>query len=159
MTESGIAVLDIEDRFYRPLTADEKRVAAAWIQDAWDELMDVPWLHLPSRLESVEAGLLERVRRVVRASVLRRLQNPQGRRQYSYTVDDATVSETLASETLASEWFTADELAKLAPSGAASDAFTIRVDAGIAPPRFEGHLLPAPVDEWYSWRRVGGRGV
>lgn len=151
MIESGIAVLDIEDRFYRPLTADEKRVAAAWIQDAWDELMDVPWLHLPERLDAGENGLLERAQRVVRASVLRRLQNPQGRRQYSYTVDDATVSETLASETLASDWFTADELVKLSPEGAASDAFSIRIDMGVTRPMYEGHLLPAPVDEWYPW--------
>src|SRR5690606_2864572 len=83
-----------------------ERVVPAWISDAWDELLDMPALALEARLSAVppEGGLLERVGRTIRAAVLRRLQNPQGRRQFSYSVDDATVSETLASETIAGAW-------------------------------------------------------
>ena len=66
------------------------------------------------------------------------------------TVDDATVSETLASETLAGAWFTDEELARLTPAGYTSDAFTIRTDAGAAPPHWTGPL-PPPMDEWYPW--------
>lgn len=134
---AGLVTLeDIKDRFYRALTPDEERVAQAWISDAWDELMDMPSLALKSRLSLVppDEGLLERVGRTIRAAVLRRLQNPQGRRQYSYTVDDATVSETLASETLAGAWFTDEELDRLSPPGAASDAFTVRTDAHLPDP-------------------------
>ena len=147
-----VTVQGVKDRFYRALTPDEERVAGAWIRDAWDELMDIPALALESRLSAVppEVGLLERVGRTIRAAVLRRLQNPQGRRQYSYTVDDATVSETLASETLAGAWFTDEELARLAPAGFSSDAFTIRTDAGATPPHRTGPL-PPPMDEWYPW--------
>lgn len=128
-----VTVEDVRDRFYRALTPDEERVIPAWIADAWDELLDIPSLALDSRLSLVppETGLLERVGRTIRAAVLRRLQNPQGRRQYSYTVDDATVSETLASETLSGAWFTDEELDRLSPAGAASSAFSIRVDAGL----------------------------
>ena len=131
-----VTIEDVQKRFYRALTPDEARMAEAWIEDAWDELMDLTYLGLTARLEALppEDGLLGRVGRTIRAAVLRRLQNPQGRRQYSYTVDDATVSETLASETLAGAWFTDDELDRLAPLGAASDSFTIRTDAHLPDP-------------------------
>ncbi len=145
-----VTVQDVRERFYRPLTPDDERVAEAWIQDAWDELMDLPGFQLPERLAIPEEGLKERIARVIRSAVIRRLQNPQGRRQYSYTVDDATVSETLASETLAGAWFTDEELERLAPPGFTSDAFTIRTDAGATPPRWTGPL-PPPMDEWYPW--------
>lgn len=151
-----VTVADVADRFYRPLTPDDERVAEAWIRDAWDELMDLPGFQLPARLAIPEEGLQERVARIIRSAVIRRLQNPQGRRQYSYTVDDATVSETLASETLAGTWFTDEELDRLAPPGFASDAFTIRTDHGAAWGPYV-NPLPAPVDEWYPWYPIGGR--
>lgn len=139
-----VTVEDVQKRFFRALTADELRIAEAWIGDAWDELMDIGYLRLTARLSSEppEAGLLERVGRVVRAAVLRRLQNPQGRRQYSYTVDDATVSETLASETLAGAWFTDEELDRLSPPGAASDSFSIRTDAHLPDPALYPGVYP-----------------
>lgn len=134
-----VTVEEVQKRFYRALTPDEERMAAAWIEDAWDDLLDRPELALEARLGAGEDGLLKRIGRTIRAAVLRRLQNPQGRRQFSYTVDDATVSETLASETLAGAWFTDEELDRLAPSGAASDAFTIRTDAHLPdPPALSG---------------------
>lgn len=126
----------IKDRFYRALTPDEERFLPAWIEDSWEELLDLDYLRLPERLAAVppEERLLGRIARVIRSSVLRRLQNPQGRRQYSYSVDDASVSETLASETLAVGWFTEDELDKLTPGGSPAGAFTIRVDAHLPDP-------------------------
>src|SRR5699024_2459617 len=132
MPDDLVTLEDIRDRFYRMLTPDEERGMPAGSSDAWDELMDMPTLALEERLSAVppEAGLLERVGRAIRAAVLRRLQNPQGRRQYSYSVDDATVSETLASETIAGAWFTDEELDRLSPPGVGSDAFSIRTDAG-----------------------------
>lgn len=147
---SLVSVEDIQNRFYRALTADETRVIPAWVEDAWGELMDLPRLQLEARLSTdpPEPGLLDKIGRVIRSSVLRRLQNPQGRRQYSYTVDDATVSETLASETLAGAWFTEDELDKLAPPGLPSDAFSIRTDAHLPGPY---PALTPPTDEWYPW--------
>ncbi|QCR53212.1 hypothetical protein C1N80_06200 [Brachybacterium sp. SGAir0954] len=149
MPDNLVTLEDVRERFFRALTPDEERVIPAWLSDAWDELMDLPYLRLTERLaEPPEEGLLERVGRVIRSAVLRRLQNPQGRRQFSYTVDDATVSETLASETLSGAWFTDDELAKLEPAGFASDAFTIRTDAGLPGPIAP---LPPPTDEWYPW--------
>lgn len=150
MPDDLVTLEDIRERFYRTLTPDEERVIPAWISDAWDELMDMPRLALEARLSAnpPEAGLLERVGRTIRAAVLRRLQNPQGRRQYSYSVDDATVSETLASETLAGAWFTDEELDRLSPPGAASDAFSIRLDAGLPGPH---PPLTPPTDEWYPW--------
>ena len=96
----------------------------------------------------------ERVGRTIRAAVLRRLQNPQGRRQYSYSVDDATVSETLASETIAGAWFTDEELDRLSPPGVGSDAFTIRTDAGLPGPF---PPLTSPLDENYPWHPLGWR--
>lgn len=143
-----VTVEDVQERFYRALTPDEERITRAWIEDAWDDLLDRPGLALAARLEAGEVGLLARVGRTIRAAVLRRLQNPQGRRQFSYTVDDATVSETLASETLAGAWFTDEELGRLAPPGAASDAFTIRTDAHLPGPY---PALTPPTDEWYPW--------
>lgn len=139
---TGVTINDIRGRFYRALTVDEERVVAAWIQDAYDEILDLDGYRIEQRLADAEDGLAKRVARVIRAAVLRRLQNPQGRRQYSYTVDDATVSETLASETLAGAWFTDEELDRLAPAGFASDAFTIRVDAG---------LPDQPPEVWDPW--------
>lgn len=118
----------IKDRFFRALTPDEERVLPAWVEDAWEELLDLDHLRLVERLSTdpPEDRLLGKVARVIRRSVMRRLQNPQGRRQYSYTVDDATVSETLAAETLAVGWFTEEELDKLSPGDVPEGAFTIR---------------------------------
>ena len=130
----------VKDRFHRVLTSDEERITTAWIEDSWDDLLDMPELQLAQRLTAGdEPGLIQRIGRTIRASVLRRLQNPAGRRQYSYTVDDATVSETLATETLPGSWFTDQELARLAPAGLNSDAFTIRTDAHLpdVPPLLE----------------------
>lgn len=141
---SRLTVQDIKDRFYRALTVDEERVVKAWISDAFEEILDLDGYRIAERLTAGEDGLESRVDRVVRAAVLRRLQNPQGRRQYSYTVDDATVSETLASETLAGAWFTDEELARLAPAGSTSDAFSIRIDAGLPDER------PGVLDPWIS---------
>ena len=154
---AGLVTLeDVRERFYRALTPDEERVVPAWIGDAWDELLDMPSLALEARLtaDPPEAGLLERVGRTIRAAVLRRLQNPQGRRQYSYSVDDATVSETLASETIAGAWFTDEELDRLSPPGVGSDAFTIRTDAGLPGPF---PPLTSPLDENYPWYPLGWR--
>lgn len=154
---AGLVTLeDIRERFYRALTPDEERVVPAWLSDAWDELLDIPALALEVRLttDPPEEGLLERVGRTIRAAVLRRLQNPQGRRQYSYSVDDATVSETLASETLSGAWFTDEELDRLAPPGVGSDAFSIRTDVGALPP---GAALSSPIDEHYPWYPLGWR--
>ena len=154
---AGLVTLeDVRERFYRALTPDEERVVPAWISDAWDELLDIPALALEARLTAVppEGGLLERVGRTIRAAVLRRLQNPQGRRQYSYSVDDATVSETLASETIAGAWFTDEELDRLSPPGVGSDAFTIRTDAGLPGPF---PPLTPPLDENYPWYPLGWR--
>lgn len=149
-----VTVEDIRDRYHRALTADEERYLPAWISDAWDELMFMSQLRLVERLSAVppEDGLLPRIRSVILSSVMRRLQNPQGRRQYSYSVDDATVSETLASETITGGWFTADELGKLEPPGYASDAFSIRIDAHIPTVPVP---LTAPIDEWYPWEPIG----
>lgn len=152
---TGLVTLeDIRNRFYRALTPDEERVVPAWLSDAWDELMDISALGLAARLSAVpaEVGLLERVGRTIRAAVLRKLRNPQGRRQFSYGVDDATVSETLASETLTGDWFTDDELDRLYPPGVGSDAFTIRTDAGLPGPDAP---LSSPIDEHYPWYPVG----
>ena len=154
---AGLVTLeDVRERFYRALTPDEERVVPAWISDAWDELLDIPALALEARLSAVppEAGLLERAGRTIRAAVLRRLQNPQGRRQFSYSVDDATVSETLASETIAGAWFTEEELDRLSPPGVGSDAFTIRTDAGLPGPF---PPLTSPLDENYPWYPLGWR--
>lgn len=154
---AGLVTLeDVRERFYRALTPDEERVVPAWISDAWDELLDIPALALEARLSAVppEAGLLERAGRTIRAAVLRRLQNPQGRRQFSYSVDDATVSETLASETIAGAWFTDEELDRLSPPGVGSDAFTIRTDAGLHGPF---PPLASPLDENYPWYPLGWR--
>lgn len=151
MPDDLVTPEQIADRFYRPLTVDEERVLPAWIDDAWHELMDLAYLRLEERLtaDPPEEGLLDKVARVIRAAILRRLKNPQGIRQWSRSVDDATVSETLGTETLADGWFTDSELAKLEPAGFASDAFSIRLDKGAAPwPRGP---LPAPTDEWYPW--------
>ena len=136
----------VEARFYRALTPDEKRVLPAWIEDAWDELLDVDYLRLAVRLpvSNPEDRLLGKVARTIRASLVRRLQNPQGRRQFSYTVDDATVSETMASETLAVGWFTEGELAKLAPGDSPEGAFTIRTYHGALNAR------RGEVDPWTS---------
>lgn len=129
----------VRDRFYRALTPDEDRVLPAWIEDAWEELLDLDYLRLVDRLSTdpPEDRLFGKVARVIRRSVMRRLQNPQGRRQFSYTVDDATVSETLASETIAVGWFTEEELDKLTPDGSPEGAFTIRpartVTRGVEP--------------------------
>lgn len=133
---------DIKGRFYRALTPDEERILPAWIEDSWEELLDLDYLRLPERLAAVppEDRLLGRIARVIRSSVLRRLQNPQGRRQYSYSVDDASVSETLMSETLAVGWFTDDELDKLTPGDSSSEAFSIRTDA---------HLPDPPAMGWW----------
>ena len=132
----------IEARFFRALTPDESRILPAWIEDSWEELLDLDYLRLPARLaaEPPEERLLGRIARVIRSSVLRRLQNPQGRRQYSYSVDDASVSETLMSETLAVGWFTDDELEKLEPIETSDGAFTIRTDA---------HLPDPPAMGWW----------
>lgn len=118
----------VKARFFRALTPDEERVLPAWIEDAWEELLDLEYLRLAERLngEPPEDRLLGKIARVVRRSIIRRLQNPQGRRQFSYSVDDATVSETLASETLAVGWFTDEELDKLTPGGSTEGAFTIQ---------------------------------
>ena len=154
---AGLVTLeDVRERFYRALTPDEERVIPAWITDAWDELMDLAYLRLGERLaaDPPEAGLLERVGRVIRSAVLNRLRNPQGRRQYSYSVDDATVSETIASETIVAGWFTAEDLAKLEPAGVASDAFSIRTDAGLPGPNV---ALTSPIDEHYPWYPLGWR--
>ena len=154
---AGLVTLeDVRERFYRALTPDEERVVPAWISDAWDELLDIPALALEARLSAVppEVGLLERAGRTIRAAVLRRLQNPQGRRQFSYSVDDATVSETLASETIAGAWFTDEELDRLSPPGVGADAFTIRTDAGLPGPF---PPLTSPLDENYPWYPLGWR--
>ena len=118
----------IKARFFRALTPDEERILPAWIEDAWEELLDLDYLRLVERLNEVppEERLIGKIQRVIRRSIIRRLQNPQGRRQFSYTVDDATVSETLASETIAVGWFTEEELDKLSPSDDPEGAFTIR---------------------------------
>ena len=145
-----VTVEDVRDRLHRPLSGDEERVLPSWIVDAWDALMDMRRLRLEDRLSTVppEDGLLGRVRRVILRAVLRRLTNPDRVRQYSYTVDDATVSETRGTETLGDSWFTDDDLSGLEPDGLYSDAFTIRTDAGRPGPC--GPLTP-PIDEWYPW--------
>lgn len=139
-----VTVEDIKNRFYRALTSDESRILPAWILDSWEELLDLEYLRLTERLSAVppEERLLGKIARVIRSSVIRRLQNPQGRRQYSYSVDDATVSETLMSETLAVGWFTEEELDKLTPGDESEDAFTIR-PAGVP-------FRPRRVDPWTS---------
>src|SRR5690606_17163317 len=136
MPDDLVTLEDIRERFYRTLTPDEERVIPAWISDAWDELMDLAYLRLDERLtaDPPEAGLLERVGRVIRSAVLNRLRNPQGRRQYSYSVDDATVSETIAAETIVAGWFTAEDLAKLEPAGGGAGACPSRTDTGVPRP-------------------------
>ena len=81
---------DIEG-IWRPLSAEDAALAAAWIdqasQQVRDEVPDVDGLTVDER---ITAGTLapETVRDVVARMVLRVLMNPEGARQRSHSLDD-----------------------------------------------------------------------
>ena len=114
-----VTVADLEAR-WRPLTPVEASVAASLLADAWAIMLArVP--DVEARLSSTLSGDL--VVAVESAMVLRVLRNPDGKRQetiddYSWTRDNAVSAGLL--------YLSDEELALLGPSGAASNAFSIR---------------------------------
>lgn len=110
--------VDIDDvaARWRPLTDAEKIVIQSWLDDAWTQL-EVYVPDLQSRLDAatVSTGL---VVSVVAEAVIRKAQNPEGRRQMSVAIDDATRSWTIDNTRSTGDlYFTSRELELLGGKG------------------------------------------
>lgn len=89
---------DIDDRFFRPLTDRETEVAQAWLDDAWDILLD----RRPNLEDDIAAETVREssVVRVLVAMVSRVFSNPEGKLSeqiddYSYRRDSLVSSGAL----------------------------------------------------------------
>lgn len=109
MLANPVTLQDLVNRF-RPLNELEQTNAAAWLDDAWEEL------HAPSRVPNLDdrltAGVITvgLIRRVVTAMVIRVLRNPEAIREWA--VDDASFKRD-AAITAGALYATEDEIALL----------------------------------------------
>lgn len=100
-------IADVE-AIWRPLTDAESQLAAAWIDEASqqvrDEVPDVDGLDVDERITagSLSAGT---VRSVVARMVRRVLMNPEGVRQRTHTLDDFQETITVDSALSSGEMF------------------------------------------------------
>lgn len=119
------SVPQVTTRLMRAMTAEETAAAAEFLDDVEADILN----RYPDIL-SGDASRLRQLLKVECAVVIRAIRNPEGLRQTSRTriiddyteTDTGTVSDGSAAGLLE---LTADEWARLAPSGAVSQAFTI----------------------------------
>jgi hypothetical protein len=106
---------DIEAR-WRPLSAAEQVVAATRLDDAWRKLKrDIP--DLEARMVG-NADLTADVVRVLSDAVIRVLQNPEGIRRGTVSLDDASRTFDFGGDsTRVGLYFTDDEYADLSSTG------------------------------------------
>ena len=95
---------------WRTLTSDEQDLATTFLGDAWRELRRlVPDLVTRLEADDADADLEPAAVAAMSYAVIRKMQNPEGLRQFSVTLDDATKSGTR--DTGRSDlYFTDDEL-------------------------------------------------
>lgn len=110
--------VDIDDvaARWRPLTEAEQIVIQSWLDDAWAQL----GVYVPDLESRIDLGTLstELVIGVVAEAVIRKAQNPEGRRQMSVAIDDATRSWTIDNTRSAGDlYFTSRELELLGGKG------------------------------------------
>lgn len=109
-------IQDVIDRFERPLTNNEQRAGAKWLDDAWRKVRrNVPGVEARMGLNPEQPGYLEAedVVGVLAWMVIRVLRNPEALRQWSDDTYNQTVDTALSSGLL---YITDDELADLLPS-------------------------------------------
>lgn len=126
---------DLVRRSLRPLSDDEKRVGAQWLEDAWSILVtQKPFVADKTDQDAPYRGL---VVQILCAMVIRVLNNPDGKYQesgddYSYSRDAAVSTGAL--------YVSDSELGLIGePDGAASGAFTIKP---------AGWRIDTPPDPW-----------
>lgn len=82
---------------WRTLTTAEQAQATVFLDDAW-RLLKRKVANLETRLDEGEADLEENAVQVLAQAVIRKMKNPDGVRQESITIDDATRQRTLATQ-------------------------------------------------------------
>jgi hypothetical protein len=110
------SIQDVIDRFERPLTTDEQRAGAKWLDDAWRKVKrNVPAVEARMALGQDQPGHLdtEDVIQVLAWMVIRVLRNPEALRQWSDDTYNQTVDTALSSGLL---YITDEELADLMPT-------------------------------------------
>lgn len=77
-------VTDVQDRFWRPLSAQQQANAAVWLSDAWEMLL----ARRPGLEAAMTAGTVREanVVRVLSSMVIRVLENPEAKAEES--IDD-----------------------------------------------------------------------
>lgn len=117
-------VEDVEVRFGRALTGAEREQAAAWISDVEVEIRE----RIPNLDDLIAAGRPSAgtVLRVVAAVVIRKLQNPEGLRQRTVSIDDYSRTDTVDTQNSDGWLGLTDREWNLLLPGASGDAFSIR---------------------------------
>lgn len=117
-------VADVEVRYGRSLTAAESAQVTAWIDDLEAEILE----RVPDLADLIVDGrpTLATLKRVICASIARKLDNPKGLRTRTVAIDDYSTTETVDSSNSAG-WLglTDDEWNLLLP-GSSGESFTIR---------------------------------
>jgi hypothetical protein len=106
--DSPALVDDVEAR-WRPLTGQDQITAQSWLDDAWAKLL----IYSPGLEQRMEDNVtpVEVVIAVVCEAVIRKAQNPEGRRQNTVSIDDASRSWTLDTTRSGGDlYFTPEEL-------------------------------------------------
>lgn len=110
------SIQDVIDRFERPLSDQETRAGAKWLDDAWSIVRrNVPGVQARMNLTEDQPGYLdtEDVIRVLSWMVIRVLRNPEALRQWSDDTYNQTVDTALSSGLL---YLTDGDLADLSPA-------------------------------------------
>lgn len=120
---------DVQKRLGRPLTAPEAEQVAEWVEDLEADIRE-RIADLDDRL--LVASYARTVKRVIAETVVVKVRNPEGLRQFTSSIDDYSVTKTVDKANSAGRLEISEEdWAKLLPA-TAGDAFTIRV-GGIRP--------------------------
>ncbi|WP_066303256.1 Gp19/Gp15/Gp42 family protein [Arthrobacter luteolus] len=127
-------VEDVVARFGRTLTAGESAQVGEWLEDlSSDVRLRIPEVEVHAQGDP-DYGRL--VKRVIAETIIAKLRNPEGLRQYTESVDDYSRTKTVDKANSSGRLFISDEDWSLLLPATAGDAFTIR---SVATPGFATH--------------------
>lgn len=109
---------------WRPLTVAEETTVQSWLDNAWTYLQ----IDSPGLVGRIDSGAvpLELVIATLVDAVIRKGRNPDGHRQGSVAVDDASRSWTVDSSRSAGDlYFTETELSRLGGASTNGKAFSV----------------------------------
>lgn len=125
---SFATVEDVQARFDRDLTDREKGNVGEWIQDLESDIRSrIP--NVDELMANPDTGQAysRTVTRVIAETIIPKLRNPKGLRQYTESVDDYALTETVDSVNSSGRLFiTEDNWGLLIPS-LEGDAYSIRL--------------------------------